>query len=116
MSKILIVGGGAAGMMAAVFAARNGNEVILYEKNEKLGKKLYITGKGRCNITNASEMETLFQSVTSNSKFLYSTFYGFTNFDAIDFFEGIGCKTKIERGNRVFPVSDKSSDVIIAMT
>ena len=116
MSKILVVGGGAAGMMAAVFAARNGNEVIIYEKNEKLGKKLYITGKGRCNITNASEMETLFQSVTSNSKFLYSAFYGFTNFDAIDFFEGIGCKTKIERGNRVFPVSDKSSDVIIAMT
>ena len=116
MSKILVVGGGAAGMMAAVFAARNGNEVIIYEKNEKLGKKLYITGKGRCNITNASEMETLFQSVTSNSKFLYSAFYGFTNFDAIDFFEGLGCKTKIERGNRVFPVSDKSSDVIIAMT
>lgn len=116
MSKILVVGGGAAGMMAAVFAARNGNEVVIYEKNEKLGKKLYITGKGRCNITNASEMETLFQSVTSNSKFLYSAFYGFTNFDAIDFFEGIGCKTKIERGNRVFPVSDKSSDVIIAMT
>ena len=116
MSKILVIGGGAAGMMAAVFAARNGNEVIIYEKNEKLGKKLYITGKGRCNITNAGDMETLFQSVTSNSKFLYSAFYGFTNFDVIDFFEEIGCKTKIERGNRVFPVSDKSSDVIMAMT
>ncbi len=116
MSKILVIGGGAAGMMAAVFAARNGNEVIIYEKNEKLGKKLYITGKGRCNITNASDMEVLFQNVTSNSKFLYSAFYGFTNFDAIDFFEQLGCKTKIERGNRVFPVSDKSSDVIMAMT
>ncbi len=116
MSKILVVGGGAAGMMAAVFAARNGHEVTIYEKNEKLGKKLYITGKGRCNITNAGDMETLFQSVTSNSKFLYSAFYGFTNFDTIDFFEGLGCKTKIERGNRVFPVSDKSSDVIMAMT
>lgn len=116
MSKILIVGGGAAGMMAAVFAARNGNEVILYEKNEKLGKKLYITGKGRCNITNAGDMETLFQNVMSNSKFLYSAFYGFTNFDVIDFFEQLGCKTKIERGNRVFPVSDKSSDVISALT
>lgn len=116
MSKILVIGGGAAGMMAAVFAARNGHEVTIYEKNEKLGKKLYITGKGRCNITNAGDMETLFQSVTSNSKFLYSAFYGFTNFDAIDFFEGLGCKTKIERGNRVFPVSDKSSDVIMAMS
>ncbi len=116
MSKVLIIGGGAAGMMAAVFAARNGNEVILYEKNERLGKKLYITGKGRCNITNAGDMETLFQNVMSNSKFLYSAFYSFTNFDVIDFFEELGCKTKIERGNRVFPVSDKSSDVISAMT
>ena len=116
MSKVLVIGGGAAGMMAAVFAARNGNDVIIYEKNEKLGKKLYITGKGRCNITNASDMEVLFQSVISNSKFLYSAFYSFTNNDVIDFFEQLGCKTKIERGNRVFPQSDKSSDVILAMT
>ncbi len=116
MSKVLIVGGGAAGMMAAVFAARNGNDVTIYEKNEKLGKKLYITGKGRCNITNASDMEVLFQNVMSNSKFLYSAFYGFTNFDTIDFFEQLGCKTKTERGNRVFPQSDKSSDVILAMS
>ena len=116
MSKVLVIGGGAAGMMAAVFAARNGNDVIIYEKNEKLGKKLYITGKGRCNITNASDMEVLFQNVMSNSKFLYSAFYSFTNNDVIDFFEQLGCKTKIERGNRVFPQSDKSSDVILAMT
>lgn len=112
MSKVLIVGGGAAGMMAAIFAAYNGNEVHIFEKNEKLGKKLFITGKGRCNITNASDMETLFGSVVSNSKFLYSSFCGFTNRDAIDFFERIGVRTKIERGDRVFPESDHSSDVI----
>ncbi len=116
MSKVLVVGGGAAGMFAAIFAAYNGNEVHLYEKNEKLGKKLFITGKGRCNITNASDMETLFSSVVTNSKFLYSSFYGYTNQDAIEFFERIGVKTKIERGNRVFPESDHSSDVIAALT
>ncbi|MDD3404355.1 MAG: NAD(P)/FAD-dependent oxidoreductase [Hespellia sp.] len=116
MSKVLIVGGGAAGMMAAIVSARNGHEVHLYEKNEKLGKKLFITGKGRCNITNACDMDTLFDSVISNSKFLYSSFYSFTNEQAIDFFEELGVHTKIERGNRVFPVSDHSSDVIGAMT
>ena len=115
MSKVLVVGGGAAGMFAAIFAARNGHQVDLYEKNEKLGKKLYITGKGRCNITNACDMETLFSSVISNSKFLYSSFYGYTNQDVIDFFEEIGVKTKIERGDRVFPVSDRSSDVIYGL-
>ena len=112
MSKVLIVGGGAAGMFASIAAARCGHEVTVYEKNEKLGKKLYITGKGRCNITNACDMETLFASVVSNSKFLYSSFYGYTNQDVIDFFEDIGVRTKIERGERVFPVSDRSSDVI----
>jgi len=116
MSKVLVVGGGAAGMFAAIFAAYNGNEVHIYEKNEKLGKKLYITGKGRCNITNASDMDTLFASVVTNSKFLYSSFYGYTNQDVIDFFERIGVATKIERGNRVFPVSDHSSDVIAGLT
>lgn len=115
MSKVLVVGGGAAGMFAAIFAAYNGNEVHIFEKNEKLGKKLFITGKGRCNITNASDMETLFSSVVTNSKFLYSSFYGYTNQDVIDFFERIGVKTKIERGNRVFPVSDHSSDVIAGL-
>ncbi len=116
MSKVLVVGGGAAGMFAAIFAAYNGNEVHIFEKNEKLGKKLFITGKGRCNITNASDMDTLFQSVVTNSKFLYSSFYGYTNQDVIDFFERIGVRTKIERGNRVFPVSDHSSDVIGGLT
>lgn len=116
MSKVLVVGGGAAGMFAAIFAAYNGNEVHIFEKNEKLGKKLFITGKGRCNITNASDMETLFASVVTNSKFLYSSFYGFTNQDAIDFFERVGVATKIERGNRVFPVSDHSSDVIAGLS
>ena len=116
MSKVLVVGGGAAGMFAAIFAAYNGNEVHIYEKNEKLGKKLYITGKGRCNITNASDMDTLFASVVTNSKFLYSSFYGYTNQYVIDFFERIGVATKIERGNRVFPVSDHSSDVIAGLT
>lgn len=116
MKKVLVIGGGAAGMMAAVFAARGGREVHVFEKNEKLGKKLFITGKGRCNITNAGEMETLFTSVVSNSKFLYSAFYGFTNEQTITFFEELGVPVKIERGNRVFPVSDHSSDVIGALS
>ncbi len=112
MSKVLIVGGGAAGMMAAIAAAENGHKVHVYEKNEKLGKKLFITGKGRCNLTNACDMETLFSSVISNPKFLYSAFYGFTNEQVIEFFESLGLRTKTERGNRVFPLSDHSSDVI----
>lgn len=116
MSKVLIIGGGAAGMMAGIFAAGNGHEVHIYEKNEKLGKKLFITGKGRCNLTNAGEMETLFSSVRSNPKFLYSGFYSFTNEQAIEFFENLGVRTKVERGNRVFPESDHSSDVISAMS
>lgn len=115
MSKILVIGGGAAGMAAAIFSARNGNEVHLYEKNEKLGKKIYITGKGRCNVTNASDMDTLFSSVISNPKFLYSSFYSFTNEQVMDLFEELGVPLKVERGNRVFPVSDHSSDIIFAL-
>ncbi len=99
-------------MFAAVAAAENGNEVFLYEKNEKLGKKLFITGKGRCNLTNACDMDTLFSAVVSNPRFLYSSFGGCTNQDVIDFFEKAGVRTKVERGGRVFPVSDHSSDVI----
>ena len=109
---ISVIGGGAAGMMAAIMAARNGHKVQLFEKNEKLGKKLYITGKGRCNITNAADMEQLFANVVTNHKFLYSAFYGFDKMQTISFFEELGVKTNIERGERVFPLSDKSSDVI----
>ena len=116
MSKVLIVGGGAAGMMAGIFAARNGHEVHIFEKNEKLGKKLFITGKGRCNITNAGDMDDLLASVKSNPKFLYSAFYSFTNDQVVDLFEELGVRTKVERGNRVFPQSDHSSDVIGAMS
>lgn len=112
MSKILIVGGGAAGMMAAVFCAADGHTVLLFEQNEKLGKKIYITGKGRCNLTNACGMESLFENVVTNPRFLYSAFHGFSNQDTIDFFHAIGLATKVERGERVFPVSDHSSDVI----
>ncbi|WP_455055461.1 NAD(P)/FAD-dependent oxidoreductase [Merdimonas faecis] len=112
MSKVLIAGGGAAGMFAACAAAECGHQVTICEKNDRLGRKLFITGKGRCNITNACDMEGLFDAVLSNPKFLYSSFYGFSNQDVIDFFERIGVRTKIERGGRVFPVSDHSSDVI----
>ena len=115
MKKVLVIGGGAAGMMAAVAAAGNGAQVLLLEKNEKLGKKLFITGKGRCNITNAADLEDLFSAVVSNPKFLYSSFYNFTNDQVISFFEELGVQTKVERGGRVFPVSDHSSDVIRAL-
>ena len=115
MSRVLIIGGGAAGMMAAVAAAGNGHETELFEKNEKLGKKLFITGKGRCNITNAADIEEFFPAVTSNPKFLYSAFYSFTNEQVIELFNRLGVETKTERGGRVFPVSDHSSDVIQAL-
>lgn len=115
MGRVAVIGGGAAGMFAAAAAAANGHQVDLLEKNEKLGKKLYITGKGRCNLTNSCDMETLFENVCSNRKFLYSAFYGFSNQDTIAFFEGCGLRTKVERGNRVFPYSDHASDVIAAL-
>lgn len=113
--KVIVVGGGPAGMIAAIYAARQGSDVVLLEKNNKLGKKLFITGKGRCNITNACDLEDLFTSIVSNPKFMYSSFYSFSNDDTVRFFEELGLKTKIERGNRVFPCSNKSSDVISAL-
>lgn len=112
MNKVIVIGGGAAGMVAALAAAKEGAKTILLEKNEKLGKKLYITGKGRCNITNACDTEELFLNVPRNAKFLYSAFYTFDNFQVMRFFEEHGLQLKTERGNRVFPESDHSSDVI----
>lgn len=112
MAKILIIGGGAAGMAAAAFLGEKKHQVHLFEKNEKLGKKLFITGKGRCNVTNTCDEETFFKSVVSNPKFLYSAFYGFTNQDVISYFEKLGLPLKEERGGRIFPKSDHSSDVI----
>lgn len=99
-------------MAAAIAAAENGHTVRILEKNEKLGKKLFITGKGRCNVTNDCDMETLFDSVVTNARFLYSAFYGFTNYDMMKLLKDAGCPLKTERGGRVFPVSDKSSDII----
>lgn len=112
---VIVVGGGAAGMMAAIESSKAGAKVSLYEKNEKLGKKLYITGKGRCNVTNSSDMETIFSNINSNPKFLYSALYAFDNSAVMNFFEELGCHLKVERGNRVFPVSDHSSDIIKAL-
>ena len=112
MTKVIVIGGGAAGMMAAIQAARSGKKVILIEQNEKFGKKLFITGKGRCNFTNACDTEDLFSNIVTNPKFLYSAFYSFTNQMVMEFFEELGLPYKVERGNRVFPQSDHSSDVI----
>lgn len=116
--ELIVIGAGAAGMMAAIAAAENGipgKEILVLERNEKPGKKIYITGKGRCNLTNACEMEELFLHVPRQAKFLYSAFYTFSNAQVIEFFERAGMRTKVERGNRVFPISDHASDVIGAL-
>lgn len=113
--RVAVIGGGAAGQLAAVFAARNGNLVTIFEQNEKLGKKLYITGKGRCNLTNACTREGFFSSVVRNPRFLYSAYSFFGPDDIIKLIEKAGVPTKTERGQRVFPVSDKSSDVLKAL-
>lgn len=110
--NVCVIGGGAAGMMAAYRAASLGNRVTVFEKNEKLGKKIYITGKGRCNLTNASDIETVFANVNKNPKFLYSALYSFDNEAVMKLFEENGLRLKVERGNRVFPESDHASDVI----
>lgn len=110
--KVIVIGGGAAGMIAAIMASRNGHKVVLIEKMRSLGRKLSITGKGRCNLTNATEIENFIKNVPGNGKFLFSAFNQFSNEDAIKFFNEIGVKTKIERGERVFPVSDSALEVI----
>ncbi|MCR4743886.1 MAG: NAD(P)/FAD-dependent oxidoreductase [Lachnospiraceae bacterium] len=111
MKKVLVVGGGAAGMMAAIMAAREGASVELFEKNEKLGKKIFITGKGRGNLTNAADMETIRDSICSNPKFMFSAFKNFTNGDCLELFHELGLKTKVERGDRVFPESDHAYEI-----
>lgn len=112
---MVVAGGGAAGMMAAITAARFGAEVLLLEPNEKVGRKLYITGKGRCNLTNNCGRDGLMASISRNGKFLYSAFDRFGPADTMAFFEGLGVKLKTERGNRVFPVSDKAADIVDAL-
>ena len=115
MSNVIVVGGGAAGMMAAYSASMCGHKVTLLEKNEKLGKKIYITGKGRCNFTNVCDETEFFKNVVSNPKFLYSAIYTFNSGAMIDFIEAHGTATKVERGNRAFPVSDHASDITKAL-
>ena len=112
---VAVVGAGAAGLMAAGIAAQNGHQVLLFEKNNKVGRKLYITGTGRCNVTNRCDFETLMEHIPRNSRFLYSALKGFGTEDAIAFFENLGVPLKTERGGRVFPVSDKASDIIDAL-
>jgi predicted Rossmann fold flavoprotein len=110
--KVVVVGGGPAGMMAAGVSGKHGNETVLLEKNKQLGKKLLITGKGRCNITNNTDIQGLIDNTPGNGAFLYSAFYTFSNEDLIKFFNEMGLETKVERGGRVFPLSDKSADVV----
>ncbi|HBI92907.1 MAG TPA: aminoacetone oxidase family FAD-binding enzyme [Terrisporobacter glycolicus] len=115
MKTVVVIGGGPAGMMAASTAADNGADVILLEKQHRLGRKLLITGKGRCNITNDCDVEELIENVPTNGKFLYSAFYTFTNYDVVTMFNSLGLATKTERGKRVFPESDKALDVVKAL-
>lgn len=113
--KIAVVGAGASGLFASGLLAQKGEDVVVFDKNEKIGKKLFITGKGRCNLTNLCSVEDFLKNVVRGEKFLKSALYNFSSQDCVDFFENLGLKTKVERGNRVFPESDKSSDVIKAL-
>ena len=115
MKKVVVIGAGAAGMMAAAPAANRGLDVTLIEKNHRVGRKILITGKGRCNITNDCDIEELIENVPTNGKFLYSAFYTFTNTDVIEMFNKLGVETKTERGKRVFPASDKAHDIANAL-
>lgn len=116
MSDVIVVGGGAAGMTAAIFAAQGGADVLLLEKNERLGRKLAITGKGRCNVTNNCELQTLLENIPNNARFLYGAFSRWLPRDTMEFFESLGVPLKTERGGRVFPVSDKAADIVNALT
>lgn len=116
MSDIIVVGGGAAGMTAAIFAAQSGADVLLLEKNERLGRKLAITGKGRCNVTNNCDLQTLLENIPNNARFLYGAFSRWSPQDTMAFFESLGVPLKTERGGRVFPVSDKAADIVNALT
>lgn len=113
--KVIVIGGGAAGMMAAITAAEQGSEVTLLERNDRMGKKLRITGKGRCNLTNDCEMNEFLQNVPTNPRFLYTALTRFSTADTKAFFEGLGVPLKTERGKRVFPVSDKAGDIVAAL-
>ncbi|MBR4305910.1 MAG: aminoacetone oxidase family FAD-binding enzyme, partial [Ruminiclostridium sp.] len=112
---VIIIGGGAAGMLAAITAAENGCNTLILERNDILGKKLLITGKGRCNVTNNSDNDNIMKNIPSNSRFLYSALAGFSAYDVMSFFETLGVPLKTERGNRVFPVSDKAADIVNAL-
>jgi predicted Rossmann fold flavoprotein len=112
MADLVVIGGGAAGLMAASTAAMYGKQVVLLERNDRVGKKILITGKGRCNVTNNSDLQNLIAHVPKNGKFLYSAFSQFSAEDAISFFESLGVPLKTERGNRVFPVSDRAGDIV----
>lgn len=114
MQKVIVIGGGAAGLMAAVTAAQNGAEVLLLERNDRLGKKLLITGKGRCNVTNTAPLQDFVKNIPGNGRFLYSVFSKFFNWDTWSFFEELNVPLKEERGGRVFPVSDKAIDIVNA--
>ncbi|MGN1130492.1 MAG: NAD(P)/FAD-dependent oxidoreductase [Ruminococcus sp.] len=113
--KVIVIGGGAAGLMAAGFAAQKGASVTLFEKMHRVGRKIMITGKGRCNLANECDVETFMQNVPVNNKFLFSAIYNFTPYDIIDFFNDLGLATKTERGNRVYPASEKAVDVVDTM-
>ncbi len=114
MKKVVVIGGGAAGLMAAGFAGKNA-DVLVLEKNDRAGRKLAITGKGRCNVTNSADISEFIENTPGNGRFLYSAFYSFTNDDTIKFFNKLGVETKVERGGRIFPMSDSAKDIVNAL-
>ena len=113
--EVVVIGGGAAGMIAAITSAKEGNKVTLIEKKSSLGNKIKITGKGRCNLTFDGDIDNFKSNIVKNYKFMYSSFNNFNNNDVIEYFEKLGVKTKVERGGRIFPVSDKAEEVVYAL-